>query len=161
MSADLAEQICVAAEARLTRIQQLDGYQTDIGLNVVEDRELIDFTADPMPCASLEQNSEEAVFDEVAVEHTNKLAVSVYAHGEVTVDVRAGTLARRMLADVKRALLDADDPRLLGLLVSPVEYAGSVIELPGDGERCVSVRADFLLTYVEGYGDPYTQLTNN
>ena len=147
--------IRAALALRLQVIRIAAGYATDAGLRVLDTR------AEPAPAdlalgpaVSVRLGSEEAV------ERSGgqlRLLREVQVIGWSLGGDDPEAAAEALLADIKRAVLRADEPALTdtgGRIGQQVEYASAEWDLPAPGEAVVTVEALFHVRYFEGYGNP-------
>jgi len=141
--------------ARLETIRQADGFNTDMGLAVCRGRAA--YTAQDLatgPAVNLYSSGEEYL-DASGNQQRQTLAITVEAFA--TFDTDADAVADGLLADIKAAVLRADQPTLTdaaGPLGQRLQYVTSSVDLPDPGERMVCLTVNLRCQYFERYGAP-------
>ncbi|MEE8128189.1 hypothetical protein [Candidatus Vondammii sp. HM_W22] len=145
--------------ARLALITIANGYTSSAGENLHADNLSSDADLDSFPRLIYGDPTEETL--EMYSESTGRNALTLTAtmHDKIPDGYIAGSVARRHVGDIKKAVVQGTR-RFDGLLFEEVVYAGRIIDLPETGESTVSVEVSFTATYIENIGDPYTVLTN-
>jgi hypothetical protein len=145
----LSLRIVQAIVERLETISTEDGYRTDAGENVHAGLRFLDRGEQIVLCVTA-QNAQAEINTFPRV--TERMAVNVEGH-RVHDGSNAERLAHELIADIKQAVMRADD-RTLGGLCRTLDPIGWGILYPEDGEQYVSVQAGFSIRYHERYGRP-------
>jgi len=141
--------------ARLETIRQADGFNTDMGLAVYRGR--ASYTVQDLatgPAVNLYTSGEEYL-DASGNQQRQVLAITVEAFAAFDTD--ADAVADGLLADIKAAVLRADQPTLTdaaGPLGQRLQYVTSSVDLPDPGERMVCLTVNLRCQYFERYGAP-------
>ena len=160
------QSIVEALAVRLADIATANGYRTNAGLYVDPDEREAKEDEDTFPRLTWTDRAEEVVeqifeTDAPLADRTvTEIVFTVVGFDRVETGESPGDLARVLCADIKQAMIRADDKRLSGRLMDPLRYIGRVIERPDTGRRLVAVEARFSARYLEQAGDPDAQLTN-
>ncbi len=155
MSASIPARIRAALVQRLQTIRRAAGFHTDMGLHVA--RGPVAYSRDDLaqgPALNLYTPGEELI-DITGKQHRIGLQITVEAFGLFDADPDA--IADDLLADIKAAVLSADDPSLsdaAGPLGQKLEYLSAATDLPDPGEQIVHVTAQLRCRYFERYGAP-------
>ena len=155
MSAPIPARIRAVLVLRLQTIRRVAGFHTDMGLRVARgpvayDRAALAFG----PAVNLYTPGEELI-DITGLQHRIGLQITVDAFSLFDDDPDA--IADDLLADIKAAMLSADDPSLAdaaGPLGQKLEYLSAATDLPDPGEQIVHVTAQLRCRYFERYGAP-------
>ena len=155
MSAPIPARIRDVLVSRLETIRQSAGFNTDLGLNVARGR--VAYSRADLefgPAVNLSTPGEELI-DITGLQHRIGLQISIEAFSLYADDPDA--TADALLADIKDAVLSADEPRLTddaGPLGQKLEYLSAATDLPDPGELIVQVTAQLRCRYFERYGAP-------
>lgn len=155
MSAPIPARIRAALATRLQTIRQSAGFNTDMGLAVYRGRGA--YTLQDLetgPALNLYSAGEEFV-DRSANQQRLALTVTIEAFSAYTDD--ADGVADLLLADIKAAVLSADQPTLTdatGPLGQRLEYVSAAVDLPDPGQQMVMVTVTLRIPYFELYGSP-------
>jgi len=106
------------------------------------------------PAVNLYTSGEEYL-DASGNQQRQVLAITVEAFS--TFDADADAVADALLADIKAAVLRADQPTLTdaaGPLGQRLQYVTSSVDLPDPGERMVCLTVNLRCPYFERYGAP-------
>jgi len=144
-----------ALAARLQTIRRVDGFHTDMGLAVTRGR--VAYAEQDLlggPALNLYTPGEDYL-DHMGSQQRNVLNITVEAWG--LFDHDADAVADQLLADIKAAVLSAEQPVLTdvaGPLGQRLEYVSASVDLPDPGQRLVSVTVSLRCPYFERYGAP-------
>lgn len=159
MADTIDQKIFDAIAARLAAIKKPDGYNTDAGLHVETDTEDFDEEQDSSSMLALSDPEEE--FNDSLGDDQDVRVLSIDVTGHIKFgDDKPSAVARRLIADIKKAVLLPDDRRVGGLLMDDLRCVARKIELPEPGGKVVSVLVAFEAPFIETYGDPYAIATN-
>lgn len=152
------ERLMDVVKRRLSRVTLANGYSCDCGLDVQEGK-LVGLTP-PVPSMNF-WDGDETSEKLAGVEHnTLSLTIELYQKGTSTsTSTSIARTARRMAADVRKALLWNDDytrldPSLDGL-GDGLKYRASDLVLGLNPESWIGVILDFQVTYYTVYGNQY------
>ena len=148
MADSIREQIMASFAARLAAITVANGYQTDIGDNVVRARR--SFLEEDLPAISVIDGAE--TFDRRGGSVLVSVPIEVHVIRNTTTH---GSDCNKTLADVYQCV-ESWDFKTAGLIDS-IEYQQGEPEYPEDGSDVLKVVSRFLLKYNLVKGDPYSQ----
>lgn len=148
---------------RAQAIRVANGYATDMGLRVLygvspQTLSPADLEIGPVLIIGPSPDDQETAVQRVGRKLRNDLRVAATAL-QVMGDENPLDMADALLADLKAALLSADDAPLRAgdvLLSEAPEYAASRYDLPAPGEQLVTVEMILSCRYAETYGRPDT-----
>lgn len=143
---------------RLSRVTVANGYSCDCGLNVQEGK-LVSLTP-PVPSMNFWDGDETAEKISGVELNTLTLTIELYSKGTSTsTSASIARVARRMAADVRKAMLWNDDyTRLdptLDELGDGLTYRASDLVLGLNPESWIGVILDFEIKYYTVYGNQY------
>ena len=148
-----------AVAERLRAIRAVDGYHTDMGLAVTAGRTSLGPADLAVTPAVVVYTPTEEFLD--ASGDQQRIALNITVEAFAVYDQDADAVADDLLADLKTALLRAEQPGLAdaaGPIGQRLEYVSAGIDLPDPGERLVMVTVTLRCRYFERYGQP--QLTS-
>lgn len=152
----LSERVIEAILCRLREVRKANGYRTDAGLRVFDSVRSV--APNDLPCFVVWEGNESAQGDTgsgSSASMTLDLTVTIEAHTKCDQDDTGKTL-RAMKADAKKALLTPMGAlRSSGVKVAAVAYSGAQPSPREDGDMAETVQITIVVTYPEGYGDPY------
>lgn len=148
MPDSIREQAIQAIVTRLNNITAANSYNNDVGANVF--RVVPTFDDSQLPAVAVWDIEETSQYHYHKNQAVLTLLVSMHA---INGAVNASVKANQMLADIIKAVTDGDTT--LAGLVSGIEYTGSQVAYPDDGQIAVNVEATFLVKYEFVKGDPY------
>lgn len=149
MTDSIRESIIQSITAQLAAILTANGFELNV--QTVARAQRI-FTENDLPAIGVFDLSEDALNAYDFTQH--KLEVSVEFHSDAGAENRS-VHGNRMLADLKRAVLNADvthGGNAQGTIIS----AATVKFPPDDDITTLSVLVTFTVSYEENTGDPYT-----
>lgn len=159
---EIRQRIMDRLSARLKRIQVVNGFSTDAGLDVGHGTLIIPEPA--TPSINYWDGDEQALRQYGQYSLTLAVTVEVYDLFELDDDTFSeDTLsqkANRMLGDVKRAVLTdltGQVETVMQGLVEDINYASNTLILGTELERWVGSISEFQVVYVEEIGDPRKQ----
>jgi len=142
------ERAIQAIESRLLTIAISNGFNLDIK-NVNRARRSYDDSE--LPAISIFDGIESSEYK--YSKSTNILELNVEAHN-LYGDINPSVMANMMIADIIQAITNGDTT--LSGLVDSIQYSGSDINYPEDGDVTVSALVSFNILYSFNKGDPYT-----
>ncbi|HUH20454.1 MAG TPA: hypothetical protein VFD36_02405 [Kofleriaceae bacterium] len=143
--------ILLALAARLQTITRDNGYNTDAGERVEHGQHTVSGD-DTLPRLALVAGVVDQIEKNLASKELRQWALAV--SGLLADDPTDPLAVEDLLADIKRALFRAEDPRLGGLAVQVQSLAGETVTDPEEGGKVVAVTVPFAVRYEEGYGEP-------
>lgn len=153
MARSIAQQILDTLMERAAAIRLVGGYNTDAGARVYQMRQALD--AADLPCVVLWPGAAEVAALSGASERM-RLTRTITVEGvSAATPETCGELGEQLAADLQQALLDAQDLRVGGQAIK-LEPTGWGVEARDDGGRVVGATLTLVVTFVTGYGDPYT-----
>lgn len=142
------------ALTRVTAITVAGGFNTNIGnsASIAEKQYNPDeITTDG---AVNVYDTEDANEDDEIVGSELVIRMGITVEGHIRVDTgNAVTLAHKLVSDIKKAMLLAND-RVMDGLVLDVRYSGREVSYPSSAGDVVSARVNFYVLYMETYGNP-------
>lgn len=139
----LADTLAAELHARISTITIANGFNTDIGLHVLQGRRRLDESH--IPCAVIVEGE-----DQPASQMPGKVkVVARYAvEGVAACDPdNPNAVGRAIVADIKKAIWGGDIT--FGRQVVAIEYLGRTIAPREDGLETVSAAVEFSLAYAE------------
>lgn len=165
MAVSMWQQLFDALKVRLQSIRVANGYQTDIGENVMAWRDLSKnpFTQQESPCCTVRdtQRSREVDADTIQA-HYFQLSVEIVACAAAAFSSPPDNLARAIIADIDRALgLEAAGGRRFTVngvnLALDTLLGEDTIEAVHSGDRFVVIRKTFTIRFRTGLFRPDSQ----
>lgn len=153
MARSIAQQILDTLMERAASIRRVGDYNTDAGARVYHARQTLD--ASDLPCVVLWPGPKEVAEISGAsgrIRWTRTIAVEGVS---AATPETCGELGEQLTADLEQALLDPNDLRVGGQAIK-LEPTGSDVQVRDDGGRVVGATLTLVVTFVTGYGDPYT-----
>jgi len=145
-----ADSVAALINSRLSAINIVAGYATDIGLRVFEGRLAIDDSQ--VPCCSLIEGSDQVQSRPgrlPSAQIVQSYAIVAYVHCDAD---KPNTAARLAIRDIKRAIFQSD--ATFGGQVRLVTYKGRNIGPRADGAKIVMAIVEIDVEYVEDLLNP-------
>ena len=156
MTESVSERALSAVKTKLQGILVASGYRTNAGASVFRSTKSIQTT--DLPALVLWDLGETAA-DADGNSRSMSIALSIGIDAHIAADqADTGLMLEQIKADVKKAVLSFANPALRDSdgTIGPIRYTGCKIGPRAEGDSTEWVSLDFVVTYKEGYGDPYT-----
>lgn len=155
----LSERALCEIERRLRRVREDDGFATDAGRNVYRAQRSIE--VDEYGALALWDDGETASGE---AGNPIKITLSVSIEAKVLADkCETGVALESIKADVKRAVLSQGNGALAEpgppspeLKIGVIRYTGAQPSSREEGSISESIVLAFEVSYVEGFGNPYS-----
>jgi hypothetical protein len=149
----IAQQIIDTLMARAGTIRLVQDYNTDAGARVYHARPALD--ASDLPCVVIWPGLAEVAQISGASERIRLTRTIVVEGVSAATPQTCGELGEQLVADLQEALLDPTDLRVGGqaIKLEPTQWNS---EPRDDGGFVVGAQLTLVVTFVTGYGDPYT-----
>lgn len=159
----LASRVVGVVLSRLTAINGVAPYETNVGTRIFHARRSLDIA--DLPCVVVWEGEETSGALNAAGGSANgstdsfRTTLTINVEGLVPADqATTGSLIGKIKGDIKRALLLASDPRMTdadGVIAQGgLEYVGTTPLQREDGALFEGVQCAFRINLVEGYGNP-------
>lgn len=145
------QELIEALVDRLEAIQVVGGYQTDAGLHVFTHETVELGPDDPNEAIAMVINDDDPRYQ--AMQIFTKVPIEIQALAKVTTSQQAYMRVEAILADIKRAIEQAD--RTVGKLVQSQLERGVTRTLPREpGSQTVGVGITYICPMTEVWGNP-------